>query len=75
MKYVTVFEKTNTGYPVYVPDLAGCTATGRTLREAKRRMQDAIAFHLEGMLLLEGLALLKPLTTVATLTQIGLKSR
>lgn len=26
-RYLVVFEKTNTGYSAYVPDLPGCVAT------------------------------------------------
>jgi predicted RNase H-like HicB family nuclease len=48
-KYLIVIEKTETGYSAYSPDLAGCTATGRTHAEVEREMREAIAFHLEGM--------------------------
>ncbi len=30
IKYLVVFEKTETGYSAYVPDLPGCIATGKT---------------------------------------------
>ena len=48
-KYLIVVEKTGTGYSAYSPDLDGCVATGRTQEEVEREMQEAIAFHLEGM--------------------------
>ena len=48
-KYLVVIEKTGTGYSAYSPDLDGCVATGRTREEVEREMQEAIAFHLEGM--------------------------
>jgi predicted RNase H-like HicB family nuclease len=32
-----------------VPDLPGCVATGRTLDTALRRIQRAIALHLQGL--------------------------
>lgn len=48
-KYLIVIEKTGTGYSAYSPDLDGCVATGRTREEVEREMQEAIAFHLEGM--------------------------
>jgi predicted RNase H-like HicB family nuclease len=50
-KYLIVVEKTGTGtgYSAYSPDLDGCVATGKTRDEVEREMQEAIAFHLEGM--------------------------
>jgi predicted RNase H-like HicB family nuclease len=48
-KYLIVVEKTETGYSAYSPDLDGCVATGKTHEEVEREMQEAIAFHLEGM--------------------------
>jgi predicted RNase H-like HicB family nuclease len=48
-KYLIVIEKTGTGYSAYSPDLDGCVATGKTRDEVEREMQEAIAFHLEGM--------------------------
>src|ERR1700730_13951154 len=48
-KYLIVVEKTGTGYSAYSPDLDGCVATGKTREEVEREMQEAIAFHLDGM--------------------------
>jgi len=48
-KYLIVVEKTGTGYSAYSPDLDGCVATGKTREEVESQMQEAIAFHLEGM--------------------------
>ncbi len=48
-KYLIVVEKTGIGYSSYSPDLDGCVATGKTREEVEREMQEAIAFHLEGM--------------------------
>jgi predicted RNase H-like HicB family nuclease len=48
-KYLIVVEKTGTGYSGYSPDLDGCVATGKTRNEVEREMQEAIAFHLEGI--------------------------
>jgi predicted RNase H-like HicB family nuclease len=36
-------------YSAYSPDLDGCVATGKTQEEVEHHMQEAIAFHLEGM--------------------------
>lgn len=49
MKYAVVFERSRTGYGAYVPDLPGCVATGRTLPQTKRLIEEAIVMHLEGM--------------------------
>ncbi len=48
-KYLIVFEKTKTGYSVYVPDLPGCIATGDTKEIAEQNIYQAIKFHLEGL--------------------------
>jgi predicted RNase H-like HicB family nuclease len=50
MKYAIVIEKApGSNYSAYVPDLPGCVATGDTLDEIKRLMEEGIEFHLEGM--------------------------
>lgn len=49
MKYLVVIEPTSTGYSAYSPDLPGCVTTGPTLEEVQRNMQEAIAFHIEGL--------------------------
>jgi len=48
-RYLIIIEKTSTGFSAYSPDLPGCVATGGTQAEVQREMQDAIAFHIEGM--------------------------
>jgi predicted RNase H-like HicB family nuclease len=49
MKYFVIYEKTDTGFSAYVPDLAGCIATGPTLEAVKVSAGEAIEFHLDGM--------------------------
>ena len=49
MKYCVVFEKAENTYAAYVPDLPGCVAVGDTPEEVEREIQEAIAFHIEGM--------------------------
>jgi predicted RNase H-like HicB family nuclease len=49
MRYAVLFEKTDTGYSAYVPDLPGCIAAGDTLEETAQLMREAIGFHLDGM--------------------------
>jgi predicted RNase H-like HicB family nuclease len=48
-KYLVLFEKSSTGYGAYAPDLPGCVATGRTLRETRDRMTKAVEMHLSAM--------------------------
>jgi predicted RNase H-like HicB family nuclease len=59
--YWVIYEKTDTGYSAYVPDLDGCIATGSTKAEVKQNIQEAIEFHLEG-LELEGIDVPIPTT-------------
>jgi predicted RNase H-like HicB family nuclease len=46
MKYAVVFEKTNTGYCAYIPDIDGCVAAGSTLEETRRLIGEAMGLHL-----------------------------
>ncbi|MBC8485099.1 MAG: type II toxin-antitoxin system HicB family antitoxin [Bacteroidetes bacterium] len=48
-KCLIIFEKTKTGYSVYVPDLPGCIATGETKDMAENNIYEAIKIHLEGL--------------------------
>jgi predicted RNase H-like HicB family nuclease len=49
-KYLVIFEKTDTGYSVYVPDLPGCVSTGSTKEEAEKNIAEAIEMHIESMI-------------------------
>ncbi len=49
MHYAVVIEKGETSYGAYIPDLPGCIAVGESLEETKQLIQEAIAFHLEGL--------------------------
>jgi len=49
VKYLVVFEKTDTGFSAYVPDLPGCIATGKSRNVVKKNIIEAIQFHLDGM--------------------------
>ena len=46
-KYAVIFERAETNWAAYVPDLPGCVTTGRTLDETERNIREAIAGHLE----------------------------
>jgi len=49
VKYVAVFETTDTGLSVYVPDLPGCVSTGTDFDDAERNIRAAIQLHLKGI--------------------------
>jgi predicted RNase H-like HicB family nuclease len=49
VKYLIVYEKSNTGWGAYAPDLPGLGAAGKTLDEVKELIREAVEFHLEGM--------------------------
>jgi len=48
-RYAVVFEKADSNWAAYVPDLPGCISTGATLPETKRNIREAIQLHLEAM--------------------------
>ena len=48
-KYLIIIEKTDGGFSAYSPDLEGCIASGSSREEVEKNMQEAIAFHLEGL--------------------------
>jgi predicted RNase H-like HicB family nuclease len=49
MKYLVIYEKSDTGWGAYVPDLSGLGVVATTLNEVKDLIREAIEFHLEGM--------------------------
>ena len=49
MKYVVVYERTETSVGAYIPDLPGCIAVGKTEDEARRLIEEAVELHLAGM--------------------------
>jgi len=49
VNYVVVYEKSDTGWAAYVPDLPGVVTTGRTKEQVRVLIQEAIEFHLDGM--------------------------
>lgn len=48
-KYLVIFEKTDTGYSAFVPDLPGCIATGESKGIVEELIYDAIQFHIEAL--------------------------
>ncbi len=49
MTYTVIFEKGPTSWGAYVPDLPGVISVGDSRDEVQQLIQEAIAFHLEGM--------------------------
>ncbi len=49
MDYIVIYEKGDTSYGAYVPDLPGCIAVGETLEEVQQLIDEAIEFHIEGL--------------------------
>jgi predicted RNase H-like HicB family nuclease len=64
MRYAIVIEEAPGNFRAYVPDLPGCVATGDTVEATRREIQEAIAFHLEG-LRVDGLPIPEASTRVA----------
>ena len=50
MRYLVVIERTDGNYSAYSPDLPGCIATGKNPRQARQNMEEAILFHLQGLM-------------------------
>ena len=48
-RYAAVYEKAESNWAAYVPDLPGCITTGKTLAETKFNIREAIELHLEAM--------------------------
>lgn len=69
-RYVALIEKTGTGYSAHVPDLLGCIAAAETYEETVELIQEAIEFHIEGMIL-HGEQVPEP-TTRAETVEVGL---
>ena len=49
MKYMVVLEKGESSYGAFVPDLPGCIAVGENREETLRLIEEAVAFHVEGL--------------------------
>ena len=70
MRYAIVIEKAESNFAAYVPDLPGCIATGTTVKEVERLIQEAIEFYIEG-LRTDGLPIPKPLSKVEYVNVAG----
>jgi len=48
-EYAVVFEKTQTGWSAYAPDLPGLGVAGATFEETEQLIRAGIAFHIEAL--------------------------
>jgi predicted RNase H-like HicB family nuclease len=62
MNYLVVIEQGDTSFGAWVPDLPGCVAVGDTREEVEALIEEAIAFHIDG-LREDGLAVPAPRST------------
>jgi len=49
MKYTLIYEKGETSWGAYVPDLPGVIAVGETREVVEAEIRAAVAFHIEGL--------------------------
>ena len=49
IKLLVVYERSDTGWAAYVPDLPGVVTTCRTKADVRSLIQEAIEFHLDGL--------------------------
>ena len=61
-RYLVVYEKCPHNFAGYAPDVPGCISTGRSLRNMREMMTEALEFHLSSMLC-EGEEIPEPVTT------------
>jgi predicted RNase H-like HicB family nuclease len=47
VKYAVIYERAESNWAAYVPDLPGCMTTGRTIEETTANLREAIQGHLE----------------------------
>lgn len=48
-EYLIIIENSEDSYSAYSPDLPGCVATGDTIEEVRKLMQEAIHMHIESL--------------------------
>ena len=49
MRYAIVIERAENNFAACVPDLPGCVATGKTVKETEQQIREAIEFHIRGL--------------------------
>ena len=59
MQYIVIYEKCESSWGAYLPDLPGVLAVGATREAVEFEIREAVSFHIEG-LQEEGLAVPLP---------------
>ncbi len=49
VKYTVIVEKGESSYGAFVPDLPGCISVGEDREQTLRSIEEAVAFHVEGL--------------------------
>ncbi len=49
-RFLVVIEHVKKNYSAYSPDLPGCVATGKTVKEAEKNMHEAVKMHVQGLI-------------------------
>lgn len=49
MRYYVVYERSDTGWSAYPPDLPGVGVTGATREKVRELVRGAIAMHIDGL--------------------------
>ncbi len=44
-----ILEKTNTGFSAYIEEIDGVVATGKTINETKKALEEALVLHINGL--------------------------
>ena len=65
MKYTVIYEKGDSSWGAYVPDLPGAIAAGSSREEVESLIREAVEFHIEG-LKAEGLSVPPPASWAGT---------
>jgi len=63
IEYTVIYERGETNWGAYVPDLPGCVSIGDTLAEVQENIKEAIELYLE-VLKEDGKPISKPSTEV-----------
>ena len=50
IEYTVIYERGQTNWGAYVPDLPGCIAVAETLAEVQQLIVESIEFHIEGLI-------------------------
>lgn len=66
MKYTVIYEKVESTWGAYVPDLPGVIAAGDSREEVESLIREAVEFHIAG-LRAEGLPVPPPASSAGTL--------